>query len=293
MKYFTNTFYLIWIILAVLYGILILGAVIGNDFIVVVPIALFGLFDLGFEWLADREFAQGFHFFDKLAIQAHKIPRKFWNLSKKLVYLLLLNMFSFSLVASFLEAKNIDDRLVLFKGAIFICGIAALSVGASVSYKQTIGPKLSVITNNKYRYKFKIPSNWGTIYSEEYSDTIRSIMYGDPFIDVGCIVIIEDKTDYEDEAGIVDFCKLQDDVLDFSKDVTVNSKEIIKSSDGSMSIISNITINNKKYGMYRYLRETVEHFYEMRFFAVESKFQQEECLAVVGSFEVKLISDNE
>lgn len=272
---------LLLLIFAVTLSVLFLVKIVDLNVIVLIPIVILAMLDFFIQWFAEREFIKSTNFFELLSRQAHPFARRVWSFAQKLILLLILSFFGISFLSSFMEVNGLTDRIILYKGAIFVGGVSVILLGISMNLKMIFGKEYDIITNKKFKFIINIPTLW---IEEKNSEDNNIIIYNELMSDKACIIFIGEKSQYHSSTTLNDYIQLQNEQFELLDNIIIEDNKIL-SNDIKKNITScTVYIKKKKYICYRYFEASSENFYEVRLIALNKNFNKEEFEYMIDKF---------
>lgn len=177
----------------------------------VILIIAIGIISFIFDSILEKEFASSFRLINMISNRAHKNVKKFWNLAKGIMFILIYEMIGVDIISLFINTDGIEEKKMLYSAAIFAGGIAAIASMVSYRIKQIYGDKYVKHRSLLHNFSIKIPNYWQTV---DLDDTERAVKaFNDELQDKACYIFKEERSTFDDSATLDDFAKLQIEML--------------------------------------------------------------------------------
>lgn len=265
-------------------SLFLLLSFIDFDIIPILIIILLGIVSFLFDYLAEKEFKSGFAFLNNISSRAHKNVKKFWNLAKSIMFILIYEIVGVDVIALFFKTEGIEEKELLFHAAIFAGGIASIATLVSSRLKELFGEKYKRYTSFAHGYSISIPDYWEGI--DVITDSVAIKGFCDKISDNWCYIFKDKKMNYSNEATMDDFASLQ--VENFTN---IDSAVIKCSSDEEYKskkfVGHNVCIHKKKYQVFQFFVENRYCYYEVRIVVPNESLVKKEYLQIIESFKVQ------
>lgn len=265
-------------------SLFILLSLIDFDIVPVLIIILLGIVSFLFDYLAEKEFTSGFVFFNNISSRAHKNAKKFWNLAKSVMFIIIYEIIGVDVIALFFKTEGIEEKDLLFHAAIFAGGIAAIATLVSSRLQELFGEKYKRYISFVHGYSIEIPNYWEEV--DEITDSVAIKGFSDKLSDNWCYVFKDKKVNYTHEATMDDFASLQ--IESFTNidgiDIKCSSDEEYKSKK---FVGHKVSIHKKKYEVFQFFSENRNYYYEVRIVVPNESLVKKEYLQIIESFDVQ------
>lgn len=282
MGVFMKFIQLILLFCATVMSLFMLISKVNVEIIFLLPIILLAVIDLIIEWIIEKEFSNSMNFFNKLSQQAHPFARQLWEISKKIMFMLILNLLGFSLLSLYTDIYELTNKMIFYKGAIFVGGLSVILLGISISIRMILGSKYNTIRNKKFGFIIDIPNHWN--FNKELTNSNGLIVYENQISDMCCFIFIEEKNNFHDSTNLLEFYEFQEESLLLDKSITMEDKEMVKTDSCCIRVNCFLFIKKRKYNCYRYFIESKRFYYEVRLVASAKYASNEEINSIINSF---------